>query len=190
MAGCHPLRVIECRGAESFDGIETEPTECHAAVLIEPTAFELLARRDGRFTTCDKLRPVEYGAIGYIEFVEDGGIVLATPHGFELVIVAHGSHQLSLIDCQDTESLDCGKTDLRGCSGAELIEPNAFVSFGCDEDRCVGCDEVRPVERGPIESAVYEFEFFKSGEIGSATTHGFGSTSVANGRLQLRVVEC
>jgi hypothetical protein len=194
LAGFHQLNVVERRNIETIDCSETELTAHNGAALIEPNAFELLARRDGRFVKCDKLKPVEYGAIesvrSDIEFVKSGGVALAATHGFELISVAIGCHQRSVADCRDVESIDCDETDLIECSGAELIGPNAFESFERGEDRCVNLDKVRPVECGAIGSARYGFEFIKSGEIGSATTHGFGSIIVANGCLQLRVVEC
>jgi hypothetical protein len=194
LAGFHQLIAVERRNIGTTDCSETKLIACTGTALIEPNAFELLARRNGGFVKCDKLKPVEYGAIesirSDIEFVKSGGIALAATLGFELINVALGCHQLGVAECRDVESIDCDETDLIECSGAGSIEPCAFELPERDGDRHIKRDKVKPVECAAIESARFEFEFIKSGEVGSATTHGFGLASVAIGCLQLSAAAC
>jgi hypothetical protein len=111
LAGFHQLNAVERRNIGTTDCSETKLIACNGTALIEPNAFELLARRNGGFVKCDKLKPVEYGAIesirSDIEFVKSGGIALAATLGFELISVALGCHQLSVAECRDVESIDC-----------------------------------------------------------------------------------
>ena len=98
LAGFRQLNAVERRNIGTTDCSETKLIACNGPALTEPNAFELLARRNGGFVKCDKLKPVEYGAIesirSDIEFVKSGGIALAATLGFELINVALGCHQL------------------------------------------------------------------------------------------------
>ena len=183
LAGFRQLHAVKRRNIGTTDCSETKLIACTGTALIEPNAFELLARRNGGFVKCDKLKPVEYGAIesirSDIEFAKSGGIAPAATLGFELISVALSCHQLGVAECRDAESIDRDETDLIECSGAGSIEPCAFELLERAGDRYIQRDKIKPFECAAIESARLELEFIKNGEAGSATTHEFELASVA-----------